>query len=324
MRSGAAADTLGYFHEAAFYGSDDEFLAIVVPFLTDGIAAGEPTLVTLGEGNSRLVRSALSRTEGISFIPAGMQYARPATAIRSYQELMAEHTKRGAAQIRIVGDVPHPGFGVAWGWWARYEAAVNEAYNAFPVWGLCPYDVRTAPEEVLADVARTHPRLATTDGRHVLNPDYRAPSEVLADLMIGPPPAESGRPAVELTNPTAAAARRAVQQAAAGGLTTVTTYDADGLVFAVSEAVENAAAYGETPTRLQVWQYADRLVAHVTDAGCGPSQPLTGLIPAVTSRTAGVGLWLAHQMCADISLHRHAGGFTVRLTAGAPTPIASI
>ncbi|MGW0163051.1 anti-sigma factor RsbA family regulatory protein [Mycobacterium sp. NPDC003323] len=320
MRSGAAAGTDGYFHEAAFYASDEEFLAIVLPFLTDGVAAGEPTLVTLAATNSQLVKSALSDTTGVTFIPADMQYARPAAAIRSYQELMTEHTKRGAPQIRIVGDVPHPGFGVPWGWWARYEAAVNDAYSAFPVWGLCPYDVRSAPAEVLADVTRTHPHLATSDGRHLQNPQFTAPAEVLNDLMGSAPPAETGSPAVELVNPTAAAARAAVQHAATSGLTMVTSTEVQDLVFAVSEAVENAAVHGRSPTRLRVWRHLDRLVAHVTDAGHGPRHPFVGLVRAVDSATAGVGLWLAHQMCADITLHRHSGGFTLRVTVGAATP----
>ena len=48
MRSGAAAGHPGYFHETAFYGSDDEFVDIVAPFVRDGIAAGEPTVVACG------------------------------------------------------------------------------------------------------------------------------------------------------------------------------------------------------------------------------------------------------------------------------------
>ena len=48
MRSGAAAGHRGYFHEAAFYSSTEEFLAVVVPFLREGVAAGEPIVVTCG------------------------------------------------------------------------------------------------------------------------------------------------------------------------------------------------------------------------------------------------------------------------------------
>jgi hypothetical protein len=38
----------GYFHEALLYDSDEEFLAVALPFLQDGVAAGEPVLVALG------------------------------------------------------------------------------------------------------------------------------------------------------------------------------------------------------------------------------------------------------------------------------------
>ncbi len=44
MRTGAASGYVGNFHEAGFYGSDEEFLALIVPFVTDGLAAGEPLI----------------------------------------------------------------------------------------------------------------------------------------------------------------------------------------------------------------------------------------------------------------------------------------
>ena len=41
MRTGPAGGHDGIFHEAAFYASDEQFLAVVLPFLRDGVAAGE-------------------------------------------------------------------------------------------------------------------------------------------------------------------------------------------------------------------------------------------------------------------------------------------
>jgi hypothetical protein len=52
VRTGAAAGHRGYFHETAFYSSDEEFLAIVVPFL-EGSDAGDvepPTTDTSSAG----------------------------------------------------------------------------------------------------------------------------------------------------------------------------------------------------------------------------------------------------------------------------------
>ncbi|WP_219415911.1 anti-sigma factor RsbA family regulatory protein [Pseudonocardia nigra] len=315
MRSGAAAGTEGYFHETAFYGSDEELLAIVVPFLRDGVAAGEPTLVTFAERNAALVRSALGDTTGVEFVTGELQYAKAASAIRSYRELLAEHTARGVGQIRVVGDVPHPGFGVPWDAWARYEAAVNHAYDDFPIWGMCPYDTRTTPPDVLADVTRTHPRIATADGGHHMNPEFGDPVGFLESKLITAVRPESGPPALDLAGPAPALARAAVRDVASATLRDPD--DLDDLVLAASEAVTNAISHGKPPVRLRVWTDGGRVVVAVTDAGPGPSDPYAGLLPALDSETGGLGLWMAHQICSDVTFHRDTDGFTIRLVVAA-------
>ena len=40
MRTGAAAGHRGFFHEAACYGSDDDFVAVTVPFVEGGPRRG--------------------------------------------------------------------------------------------------------------------------------------------------------------------------------------------------------------------------------------------------------------------------------------------
>ena len=45
---GAPTDESGYLHEAVLYDSDEEFLGVVVPFLQERAAVGEPCLVALG------------------------------------------------------------------------------------------------------------------------------------------------------------------------------------------------------------------------------------------------------------------------------------
>lgn len=188
MRSGAAAGHRGYFHEAAFYGSDDEFLAIVLPFLAGGIEAGEPTAVALDERKAELIRAAMGDTASISFLEEPARDARPTRFIREYRELAAAHVAEGARQVRIVGELPLPGMSLSWEWWARYEAAINHAFDEFPLWGVCSYDTRLAPAEVLADVARTHPHVATADGQHLPNSRFEDPAEFLAGRPAARPP----------------------------------------------------------------------------------------------------------------------------------------
>ncbi len=308
MRSGAANGHVGYFHETAFYGSDDDYRSVVVPFLDEGVVAGEPVLVACRPANERLIRDAVADPSGVVFLPED-QYDRPTEAIQGYRKLFAEYA--GAEQIRVVGDVPHPGVGAAWDWWSRYEAAVNEVFAEYPLWGLCPYDLRTTPARVLADVVRTHPRVAGADGSHLPNPRYRS-SWTLPSA--GPTEFEAGRPLVEVTDPTPAEARRAVTAACAGVV--LGRDEVDDLVFAASEAVTNAQSHGKPPVRLRAWAGATHVLVAVTDRGDGPTSPLAGLVPTDRSASAGVGLWLTHRTCRDVSMTRDAEGYTIRLTAG--------
>ncbi|MER6595625.1 sensor histidine kinase, partial [Micromonospora purpureochromogenes] len=310
MRTGAAAGHRGYFHEAVCYGSDEDLLAVVVPFLTGGVAAGEPTLVALGERNTALVRAALGPDSGVSYLDGGDVYARPSAAIRSYRQLLADHVAAGAGQIRIIGELP--AFGPTWDWWARYESAINHAYDDFPLWGMCTYDTRTTPTAMLADVLRTHPSTAMPDGRHVPNEGYTPPEMYLRENRpIVPDPLQADAPAVELHDPTPARAREAVHEAGRGRLK---VDDVDDLAVAVSEVVTNALRHGRPPVRFRLWVGEDRIVVSVDDRGDGPSDPYAGLLPAGGAAPGGLGLWITHQSCNHVVMHRGADAFTLRLT----------
>jgi hypothetical protein len=47
-------------HEAGFYSSDAEFLALIVPFVTGGIAAGEPVVIGYDDRKRDLLRTELT------------------------------------------------------------------------------------------------------------------------------------------------------------------------------------------------------------------------------------------------------------------------
>ena len=237
--------------------------------------------------------------------------SRPSEAISSYRTLFAEHTASGARQMRVVGDVPHPGTGAPWDWWARYEAAVNLAYAEFPVWGLCPYDTRTTPAEVLADVVRTHPNIATAPGEHEVNPGYR---EGPATPRQVPDVLEQSAPLVEMVVPSAGAVREAVGTAIE--TISLSEDDAHDVVYAASEIVTNGLTHGVAPVRFRLWADDSRVVVTATDQGPGPSDPMAGLMPTTVTRSAGLGLWILHRTCDYVSMGRDADGFTVRASVG--------
>lgn len=314
MRTGAAAGHRGYFHETAFYGSDEEFLALIVPFFAEGLEAGEPVVSAFAPANQQLVRDTFGDSSGVRYIGGEAQYLRPAGAIRRYRDLFGEYASGGASQIRVAGDVPHPGVGAPWDWWARYEAAVNNAYHDFPVWGLCPYDTRTAPEHVLAEVRRTHPRIVQ-GADHRANPGFEDPAAFLHDRPSGwRDPLEDGTPQAELVDPSGGEARTVLSAVTASA--DLTGEELSGLLLAATEAVNNAALHGRPPVVVRVWSAPRRVVVTVTDTGTGPTDPYAGLLPRPGAPDGGLGLWITHQVCSFVGLQREAGRFTIRLVAG--------
>jgi anti-sigma regulatory factor (Ser/Thr protein kinase) len=315
MRSGAAAGQTGFVHEAGYYGSDEEFLAMVVPFLSGGLNAGEPTFAVFTEPKIALLRDALPDPPAVTFLSGDVQYNRPAATIRAYRQVVTTQLAAGASQVRVAGGVPHPGVGTPWSGWARYEAAVNRAFADFPLRALCPYDTRITPDDVLADVARTHPRLVTAHGGLTVSADYIEPAEFLdTRIHAEPDPLEDFAPAMEMVDPATGAARRAVEGIAlACG---IPRDEVDDLVTAAHEAVTNALLYGRKPVRFRVWPGPRRVVVSVTDRGQGPSDPFAGLLPPARFPDAGLGLWLIHQLCRHVTMSRDERSFTIRLVAG--------
>lgn len=314
MRTGAAADHHGYLHEAVFYGGEGELLDVAIPFLREGIEAGEPVLVGFGVDHSGLVREALPDGR-VRFLSGGAMYARPASAVAAYRQLLREYVEAGAHQIRIIGELAPTDFGETWHWWARYESAINELYDDFPLWSMCAYDTRTTPRHVLDDVARTHPSVAMPAGRHEPSLQYIPPAAFLTSRRpLALDPLQHADPVVRLTDAPLADFRRAVDEANSVGLPRDSV---DNLKVAVNEVVTNALRYGHPPVEVRYWAGDGRMIVAVTNKGGAPDDPFIGLRPAAHAPHGGLGLWLVHQLCDDVRLDRGADGFTVTLTVGA-------
>jgi anti-sigma regulatory factor (Ser/Thr protein kinase) len=313
MRSGAATGYSGYFHEAAFFGSDDELLSIVIPFLRDGVAHDEPTIVALSDRNTDLVRTHVAELDAIQFLPDG--YLTPAATIRTYTDEFTKLVGSNAAQIRVVGEVPHSDRDTRWESWGRYEAVINHAFKAFPVWGLCPYDTRTAPSNVLEDVARTHQHVASIDGGHRVNPLYQDPAKFLRERPQGADATPTDPPDLRLDNPTPRAARAALERLLSPCL--LSDPDVHNVQLAVAELVTNATIHGAPPVILRAWASTPRrVIVAITDQGKGVTDPFAGLLPRSPDEMDGRGLWISHQVCTDICLQHDEHGFSAIIFVG--------
>ncbi|HEY2205520.1 MAG TPA: sensor histidine kinase [Pseudonocardia sp.] len=313
----------GYVHEAGLYRSDETLLGIVVPFLEAGLAAREPTIVALGADHVALIADSMTiPVADLLSVPSPADIGNPATAILRYCEALDAQLASGAERIRVVSEIPHPGMGASWQWWGRFEVAINNTFARFPLWDICVYDTRTAPREVLDDVRAAHPYLTNGAATHQRNPDFQHPEEYTARRRppVAADPLEATAPVVDLLDPSAATARRAVRRLAAAGQ--IPRHVEVDLVYAVSEGVQNAIRHGRGPVRFRLWDGDGRILACIADRGAGPSDPLVGLIAGTSSgpHSAGLGLWLIHQMCDDVAFDTGPDGFTLRLTMRSAQP----
>lgn len=300
-----------FVHEALVHDSDEELLAVAVPFLAGGLEAGDPTLLGLDPRRDALVCDALGDTTGLVRLDSE-HYSQPFEALRLNRELVARELAAGAEHVRFLAQVPHPGTGADWHGWARYEAAINHFFADFPLWGICAYDGHEIPEEVLADVACTHTHRASSNG-HEENPAYTDPASFLASCARRDvDPLERAAPELDLRDPSPTDGRHAVLDVARA--TSLDEHALDCLALAVTETVTNAQAHGRGPVELRAWTARDRVVVAVHDEGPGPEDPYAGMLPG-RGVTGGVGLWLSNLMCQRVSMGRDGGGFTVRIIA---------
>ena len=95
-------------HEAMFYAGRAGFVEGVVPFLEEGITAGEPTLVVVSSEKIDLLRSELNGSaDRVCFADMDDVGANPARIIPAWREFVTENAAPGAG-LRGIGEPIYP------------------------------------------------------------------------------------------------------------------------------------------------------------------------------------------------------------------------
>ena len=90
-------------HEALLYANADQFVAGTVPFIRDGIRAGEPVLVVESVAKIEILREALGGDgEAVMFADMAGVGANPARIIPAWQDFVSRH--EGATRLRGIGE----------------------------------------------------------------------------------------------------------------------------------------------------------------------------------------------------------------------------
>ncbi|MEV4058375.1 sensor histidine kinase [Amycolatopsis sp. NPDC049688] len=300
----APVDPFG--HPALFYRGAAEYLAGTVPFVWDGLAAGEPVAVAVPGDNLALLRRELgadaARVRLLDMTEAGRN---PGRIIPGVLRAFADtHPGRRA---RIIGEpiwaarsaVEYPAC-------VQHEALINPAFTGRDVTILCPYDADALSPDVLADAEATHPVLVDGTGRRTST--AYDPEGVIARYNE-PLPVPEG--AFELKDTTDLAAARALThvRAAAAGLSADRVADIE---VVVTELLSNSVEHGSGTGTLRCWAAAGEFVCEVHDDG-HLTDPLAGRHPATPDQPRGRGLLLVNHLADLVRLHTGDGhGTTFR------------
>ncbi len=304
-------------HEAILYRGESQFLERVVPFVRDGLAAGEPTLVMVNRQKIHALREIIGADGDALLQYRDMELvgANPGRIIPAWNAFSVAAEHRGAIGMRGVGEPIWPGRAAAqlaechW-----HEALINRAFAGLQgFWLICPYDIAALDPNVVIEARYTHP--VVTDGMTVdpypaeaARREFVVPTAPLASPLPHPDGVVTEVPfdAGTLDKVRAMVAARGAQ---AGLLPS----RLDDLILAVSEVATNSIMHGGGRGLARLWVDGDDVVCEVSDRGV-IRDPLVDRQSPGTNPSEPRGLWTANQLCDLVQVRSSRGtGSVVRL-----------
>jgi len=307
--SSDAAPRESLVHEGFFYRDVDEFLAVTVPFVRDGLIGGHPVLVAVPKPRVDLLRDELGGdADEVRFLDMATAGRNPNRIIpwvlRAFVDEFPDRP------VRIIGEPIWPGRAPAEiPVCVQHEAMINVALADTRATVLCPYDAARLHPGVLMYAGRTHPVLIV-DGARGPHEGYAEPTGLVA--LLNQPLPDPPEPVTEVTVDLTGLAGMRLMVAEAGrqaGLARDLIVD---LQLAVNEIATNAVVHGRGVAVVRVWLEADRVVCEVRGPGEITDWMAGRMRPADTSER-GRGLLLANRMCDLVQTYTCPDGTTTRL-----------
>src|SRR5579859_3719443 len=139
-------------HNALVYESDEEYLARAVPFLKEGLEAGEGAIVAHTRPGMAMMREALgSDATRVTFVDVSSAYTRPTRTLAAYHSVYSAQLQK-TPRLRAVADVQFGPDPREWDQWTAYEAVFNRSFGHLPAWVLCSYDASGTPDPIIEGV----------------------------------------------------------------------------------------------------------------------------------------------------------------------------
>jgi anti-sigma regulatory factor (Ser/Thr protein kinase) len=276
-------------------------LAGTVPFICDGLSAGEPVAVAVPADHVALLRLTLGadadRVRMLDMTVVGRNPGRIIPGV--LRDFADRHPDR---HVRIIGEPIWPRRTTdEYPACLRHEALINQSFSGRSATVLCPYDADGLEPRILADAARTHPVLVDRSGTH--DSGEFAPDAVLADSNR-PLPAPIGAERFVVDAGGLPGLRRV---AAAFGLRQGLSVDrAEDLVLVLTELATNSIEHAASTAMVLLGRVADRVVCQVRDSG-HITDPLAGRRPVAPGQGRGRGLLLVNHLSDLVRMHSRPG-----------------
>lgn len=303
-----ASNDGGFSHEALFYADANEFLAGTVPFVQQGVEAGEAVMVALPKPSLELLRGNLDGgSDEVLFVEMEELGRNPARLMPAWWDFLAANL-RDRRGVRGVGEPIWAGRSAAeLEECQRHESLLNLAFADAELSLLCSYDTVNLSDEVLIGAQHNHPVLRGRDDRFA---EFTLPADgrgFFAGELVRP-----GGPVEELSfgESGAGEVRRFVgERARRAGLD---GQRLDDLVLAANEVATNSIRHGGGEGTVSLWSDDDVLVCDLRDSGRF-EEPLAGRRRPSGSKAGGRGLWIANQLCDLVQIRSNEAGSLVRL-----------
>jgi hypothetical protein len=155
-------------HLATFHSTDAGALRLTLPFLADGLRAGEPSFLVAADTILQRYKEALAQQEGVDLGAAldGGQFTvvrfqgTAYEAIALWERLFASALSTGATKIRVVGEmVSARAMFPSEDEMLRYEESFEVMFKRYPGVVLCQYDVRAFGGSSILRALKAHPDL---------------------------------------------------------------------------------------------------------------------------------------------------------------------
>jgi anti-sigma regulatory factor (Ser/Thr protein kinase) len=293
-------------HGALVYDSQDEYVARAVPFLKEGLEAGEGAVVAHTKPGLAVMREALGpEAAEAMFVDVSSTYTRPARALAAYHQVFVEQL-RTTPSLRAVADVQFGSDVAEWELWMGYEAVLNRSFGHLPAWVLCSYNANGTPDQILEGVWRTHPEVVTADTWSTSD-RYEDPDRLLRAVTPGPKPL-SGLRSIGFGRDVEEFRERLARELVAEEVADAKALD---MLLAVTEIATNAIEHGRGVKDVRMGRADGRFVCEIVDRGEGFDDPTAGYL--APREGIGTGLWVARQLTWQLEFFPSTDGFTSRI-----------